>query len=509
MPLSMSRARKTLGVPIAVCLISFAAACTQGPGSPATTSPPGAPGSSSPTTDPPVDPSLGIDNIDHVIVVVQENRSFDHYFGTFPGADGLPRDDQGKIDVCIPDPEAGHCWRPYHDRDLFDESGPHGMIASDITVNGGRMDGSIRALEQIGNGCQNPNNVDAYPCVHAHPGPQGQPDVLGYHTAREIPNYWAYAKRYTLQDHMFAPSDSWTLPSHLFLVSAWSATCPDLKNVMSCRSDLQHPGSNAAKHGRMWIPEDGAPRPYLWADITWLLNAHDVSWAYYVGPGTCVLPPCDGLEGPATAPVQNPLPGFKTVEETNTFANVQPNTNYFDAAANGSLPSVSWVMPTAGVSEHPPDNIADGEAWVTRVVNAAMKGPDWLHTAIFLTWDDWGGFYDHEAPIHVDANGYGIRVPGLLISPWARPGYIDHQTLSFDAYLKFIEDRFLGGARLVPATDGWPDPRTSVRESISVLGDLSAEFDFSQEPIPALILPPYPDDLPGPIHTPSLHWTNG
>ena len=273
---------------------------------------------------------------------------------------------------------------------------------------------------------------------------------MGYHTAREIPNYWAYAKRYTLQDHMFAPSDSWTLPSHLFLVSAWSATCPDLSDVMSCRSDLKHPGSNAAKNGNMWIPEDGAPRPYLWADITWLLNVHDVSWAYYVGPGTCVLPPCDGLSGPATAPVQNPLPGFTTVEQTDTFANVQSNTNYFDAAANGTLPSVSWVMPTEGVSEHPPDNIADGEAWVTKVVNAAMKGPDWTHTAIFLTWDDWGGFYDHEVPIHVDQNGYGIRVPGMLISPWARPGYIDHQTLSFDAYLKFIEDRFLGGARIDP-----------------------------------------------------------
>jgi phospholipase C len=97
----------------------------------------------------------------------------------------------------------------------------------------------------------------------------------------------------------------------------------------------------------------------------------------------------------------------------------------------------------------------------------------------------------------------------MLISPWARRGYIDHQTLSFDAYLKFIEDRFLGGARIDPSTDGWPDPRPTVREDVSLLGDLSAEFDFTQEPIPPLILPPYADDLPGPIHTPSIHWTNG
>ena len=96
---------------------------------------------------------------------------------------------------------------------------------------------------------------------------------MGYHTAEEIPNYWAYAKHFVLQDHMFAPESSWTLPAHLFLVSAWAATCPDLGDPMSCRSDLEFPGGNAADHGRkMWIPADGAPRPYVWADITWLLT---------------------------------------------------------------------------------------------------------------------------------------------------------------------------------------------------------------------------------------------
>ena len=155
--------------------------------------------------------------------------------------------------------------------------------------------------------------------------------------------------------------------------------------------------------------------------------------------------------------MQNPLPGFKTVAVDHQLQNVQSNANYFKAAADGTLPAVSWVMPTTNRGEHPPDDIGNGQAWVTRVVNAAMRGPDWLHTAIFVTWDDWGGFYDHVVPPKVDANGYGIRVPALMISPWARPGYIDHQTLSFDAYLKFIEDRFLGGARIDPRTDGWPD----------------------------------------------------
>ena len=118
-----------------------------------------------------------------------------------------------------------------------------------------------------------------------------------------------------------------------------------------------------------------------------------------------------------------------------------------------------------------------------------MRSPDWNSTAIFLTWDDWGGFYDHVVPPVVDGNGYGLRVPGLVISPYARQGYIDHQTLSFDAYAKFIEDDFLAGQRLDPATDGRPDPRPDVREALPVLGDLSSDFDFTQGPRPPFILP--------------------
>ena len=120
-----------------------------------------------------------------------------------------------------------------------------------------------------------------------------------------------------------------------------------------------------------------------------------------------------------------------------------------------------------------------------------MRGPDWDSTAIFLAWDDWGGFYDHVVPPLVDQNGYGLRVPALVISPYARQGYIDHQILSFDAYNKFIEDDFLGGARLDPATDGRPDPRPDVREDDKILGNLLADFDFSQPPrAPVLLLHP-------------------
>ena len=111
---------------------------------------------------------------------------------------------------------------------------------------------------------------------------------------------------------------------------------------------------------------------------------------------------------------------------------------------------------------------------------------------VFLAWDDWGGFYDHVVPPTVDQNGYGSRVPCLVISPYAKKGCIAHQTLSFDAYLKIIEDVFLSGQRIDPKTDGRPDPRPSVRENASLLGDLTQDFDFMQAPRPAMILPTNP-----------------
>jgi phospholipase C len=121
-----------------------------------------------------------------------------------------------------------------------------------------------------------------------------------------------------------------------------------------------------------------------------------------------------------------------------------------------------------------------------------MDGADWPSTAIFLAWDDWGGFYDHVRPPVVDRNGYGLRVPALVISPYARRGFVDHQTLSFDAYVKFIEDDFLGGARLDPKTDGRPDGRPDVRETLPILGNLASDFDFDQQPRRPVLLRPYP-----------------
>ena len=126
---------------------------------------------------------------------------------------------------------------------------------------------------------------------------------------------------------------------------------------------------------------------------------------------------------------------------------------------------------------------------MTELVNTIMRSSAWDSTVIFLGWDDWGGFYDHVPPPRVDRNGYGLRVPALTISPFARRGVVDHQVLSFDAYARFIEDVFLGGQRIDPATDGRPDPRPDVRENRPELGGLLRELDFTQPPRAPLILP--------------------
>jgi phospholipase C len=324
---------------------------------------------------------------------------------------------------------------------------------------------------------------------------------MGYHDAREIPNYWTYAKRYVLQDHMFSPVASWSLPAHLYMVSEWSARCSNALNPGSCHSAPESPNSDSV-HKRAGNPNSGQ-LVYAWTDITYLLHKNGVSWRYYIDPGSepdCENPAsttCSPVpQGPKTPGIWNPLPSFTDVWQDGQRNNVKPLSGFFRAAKHGRLPAVSWVTPNKPVSEHPPALVSAGQAYVTGVINAIMRSPDWSSTAIFVSWDDWGGFYDHVVPPVVDGAGYGLRVPGILISPYARKGFIDHQTLSHDAYIKFIEDVFLNGQRLNPRKDGRPDPRPNVRENNPLLGNLAREFNFFQRPRRPLILSVHP--APGP-----------
>jgi phospholipase C len=317
-------------------------------------------------------------------------------------------------------------------------------------------------------------------------------DVMGYHTGAEIPNYWTYARDFVLQDHMFESVDSWSQPAHLYMVSGWTASCG--ATAMSCVND----------------PAGYWPSPttrYRWTDLTYLLHKHNISWGYYVTPGkepdcptgvtVCTL----GPQSAGTPGIWNPLPYFTTVRDDHQLGNIQPLSHFYTAAQSGRLPAVSWIDPSDRVSEHPPALVSVGQSYVTGLINAIMRGPDWSSTAIFVTWDDWGGFYDHVVPPAIDQNGYGLRVPGLVISPYAKSGYIDHSVLSFDSYNRFIEADFLGGEAIDPQTDGRPDPRPDVREYRA--GSLLQDFNFRQPPRQPVLLATCPTtDL---VPTPTCH----
>jgi hypothetical protein len=167
----------------------------------------------------------------------------------------------------------------------------------------------------------------------------------------------------------------------------------------------------------------------------------------------------------------NPLPGFDDVALDNESRKIQRGPNFTAAAAAGLLPAVSWVIPPSDASDHPPADLRAGQQFVKTIVDAVENGPDAPTTLIIINWDEWGGFYDHVIPPVVDAQGYGFRTPLILLGPMVKHGSIDHQLLSSDAYLKFIEDNFLGGER-IDIADGRPDTRPDIRENTPGLGDL-------------------------------------
>lgn len=425
--------------------------------------------------------------IKHIIVIMQENRSFDHYFGTFPGVDGIPMVNNVPT-VCNVDPITGNCLAPYHDSADVNAGGPHGVQADTTCVDNGKMDGFVRSAEGAKDTCTDINNPN---CKGAN-----KVDVMGWHDAREIPNYWAYAQNFALQDHLFEPNASWSWPAHLYMVSGWAAHCTDSLDPTTCISEINNAAPSFATRNE-W---------YSWTDLTYLLFQNNIKWAYYLTEGyepdcpngdeTCVR---DSLK--TTVPgIWNPLPYFTTVHHDKQLRYIQVIDSFFVAAKNGTLPAICWICPEDAISEHPPASIKAGQAYVTGLINAVMQGPGWDSTVVFLAWDDWGGFYDHIVPPKVDQNGLGIRVPGIVISPYARKGTVDHQVLSFDSYLRFMEDIFLGGQRLDPKTDGRPDPRPTVRENLPQLGDLIRDFDFTQTPLPPLVRPINPP--PGPASIP-------
>ncbi len=369
--------------------------------------------------------------IKHIIIIVEENHTFDNYFGTYGGADGL------NGSYAVPSVFGGpNITSPYHLRSgTLSQDICHTAFCARAAYDSGKMDGFVIAARTN--------------------------QTMGYFDYHQIPYYWDYASQYVLLDHFFSPVMGQSLVNHLYLVAGQSG------GMMGNVYNGMFSESTPLVHGNTFFFKSMADE----------LQTNRITWRYYAGEHQVLNN-------------WNPMPAFETVKlNPDMQANLAETSNLF-ADLGTSLASVSWVMPQTGeTSEHPPYSVTVGEQSVVSLINSVMKSRYWNSTAIFLTWDDWGGWYDHVRPPQVDAYGYGFRVPCLIISPYARHGYVDHTVADFASTLKFIETVF----SLPPLTS---------RDGSA--GNLMDAFDFSHPPDKPLILPgPFiPDHYP-------LTFTNG
>ena len=280
------------------------------------------------------------------------------------------------------------------------------------------------------------------PTRHRAEAPPGPPpdwvtNTLSYYDWHEIPNYWEYARRFTLCDAFFSSLAGPSEPNHLYTVAAQS-------------------GGLVNNPGRGIAGEDGV---YSFTTLAELLQHSNHTWKYY-----------DEKKNPKAHSLWNPMPGFKGISSSpEMMSHLVPLDEFYADAKANRLPEVCWIVPIAADSEHPPADSARGMWHVTGLVNAIMQSPAWTDSVIIVTWDDFGGFYDHVPPPQVDKYGYGFRVPALIISAWAKPGYICHVHYDFTSPLKLIEDRF-----------GLPPLASRDRDA----SDMLDCFDFQQKPNP-------------------------
>jgi phospholipase C len=304
--------------------------------------------------------------IEHVIFLLQENHSFDNYFGTFPGVDGIPPG------ITVEETQ------PFHQSSPRTGNLPHGRTTVMAAEDGGAMDRFVSA--------------------------ERSRETMGYYDGTDIPNYWAYARHFALADRFFCSSTGPSLPNHLFAL--------------------------AAQAGRVVSNSIRAPAGgYSFASLAQKLEAAGVSWNVY-----------DGRAHPASFSSLDPFSGFASFMTDEALrSRLVPNARLFRDLVSGGLPAAAWVFPNPEESEHPMTDIRVGMWYVTAVVNALMKSPYWGTTVLVVSWDEYGGYYDHVPPPVVDEQGYGLRVPALIISSRAREGYVDHTEYDFSSVLRFME----------------------------------------------------------------------
>jgi phospholipase C len=430
--------------------------------------------------------------IEHFIFIIQENHSFDNYFGTYPGANGI------QPGTALPDyPGGPPVNKPYREtKTHISNDLPHGYLAYRVAWHNGAMDGFMWAEYLQGNHyygqgipvpTPNPQLVQFVRRGKAAPtatgrqivSPNGFTDdedydapwvgqaneelastdavpkstpnwkkrppwvieTLSYMDGSVIPNYWTYANNYTLCDAFFSSVSGASLPNHLYAVAAQSASI--VKDEELRRVNMAY---------------------FMFPAIIELLERAGVTWKYYSG------------NNPVVEDIWNPLPGFRRYYKQSGIAidsQLKSTSEFVHDVEKGLLPQVCWVTPTVPESEHPPQDVQVGMCYVTGLINAIMKSSYWNSCAIILYWDDSGGFYDHVAPPQFNEIGFGFRVPALVISPWSRPGTVIHTTYDLTSPLKLIETKF--GLSSLTTQDGSSNTMLEC-------------FDFSQTPRQPVII---------------------
>ena len=393
--------------------------------------------------------------IKHVVFVIKENRTFDNMFGRFPGANGATTGlDQGEVRPLTPaidrlPQDIKHCYEC-------------ALQAS----NGGKMDGFATISDP----------ADRY--AYTQYGPE------------DLPAYWRWAQEFVLADNFFASAQGPSFPNHLYTIAAQSGGTHEnpvqdldllaerhgetgLFKAWGCDSVE---GSYVRVEDREGVEKKVPPCFDFLTEADLLMRA-GIPWAYYSATNMQ-----NGYLWSAYDAVRH-IREDEALWQTHVF----PVDNVVRDIRDGLLPPVTWVTPRFELSEHPEYSFCHGQNWSTKVVNAIMGSPMWKDTAIFLTYDDYGGFYDHVPPPQVDRFGFGIRVPLLVISPYAKRGYVDNTLGEFSSVLRFMEDNW--GLSQLTQRDRNAD-------------NLTTAFDFAQEPRP-------PDPQPVRTDCPGLKFPDG
>ncbi len=398
--------------------------------------------------------------IQHVVILMQENRSFDNLFAGYPGADTTMEGSCLKARWCK-DPSKKVPLKPI----TLQSTGVLGL--------GTDIDHSHAGFEvecnYAGSACQM-NGFDKIRYGEAGAGPPAKLYPYSYIERSQSKPYWTLAQQYALADHMFFTDTAASFIAHQEIIAGTVALTPkesltDQPDGLPWGCDATSGTSSAVIFSNGKVDEFGGPFPCFtqYATIADLLDAANVSWKYYVMP-------FQGSHADFSGDVWNAYDAIKKIRHGPDWKrNISmPNTKVFGDITNGTLPAVSWVIPTLEDSDHPASGCDHGPRWVTQVVNAIGQSQYWQHTAIILLWDDWGGWYDNVPPPQINYTSLGMRVPMIVISPYARSSYVSPTQYDFGSVLQFIENDF--GLGTLGVSDA----------SANSMNDM---FDFNQSPL--------------------------